>query len=128
MYNSDEYKEYQSQSGIFGGRGKPLKYWVFVMQKGRWVNIGAEDNEAAAEERANVECPEYHHEIRGYNTSDTSEANRRWKYDQLKTTHDLNLSTQRMIRKAQPKPTEVNEIETPDDEEDNWASLGGFKE
>lgn len=115
--DSQDYQQYQQESNIFASTGRKVRYWIFVMQKGRWVNIGSEENEAAATERALTQCPEYHYEIRAYNTTDISEANRRWKYEQLNVTHDLNLSTQRMVRKPQKKEEET---------EESWASLGGF--
>jgi len=100
MIGFDDYKkqaeQYQANADI---TKSGMKYWVFAVSKGHWVNIGKKDTESEAYEMAYSEVPDKMFEVFPTNTDDIAEAHRRWKKHLLERNHDLDAATSLISRK-----------------------------
>jgi hypothetical protein len=103
------YDDYQNQVDSFNESipsGRGMKFWVFAISNGRYVDIGCKDTESEAYSMAYIECPDKHFEIFPTNTTNIAEAHRRFKKWILQKTHNLDHATSLISRKPAQKQQE----------------------
>jgi acyl-CoA reductase-like NAD-dependent aldehyde dehydrogenase len=95
----DYQKDFQGYQDNIDNVKSGMRYFVFAISNGKWVNIGYKMSEAEATEMAFQQVPDKQWEIFATNTSDIAECHRRWKKHLLERNHNLDQATSLISRK-----------------------------